>query len=332
MKRTSLRRFVTRTLNTIAALAGFLRAKSRFQRIFRSRSNNPQPNPKITYTMSNSVQHFALVVLLALLAPLSTAHCVVLEFDPMVTTDFEDMTEGQAISTLTPPWTGSGAPSIVAAVPAGTGNSSDMAIQVPGVTVRTAVSPQQSLPSAFTGATTGDTLYFSAWILSNGGYGTLAFNVGDSTSLLANNTLGGFGLTSSATPRYFTYFIDADKDGEPELATSSVSIQANTWYEMALVVTLDATDFTNSLGYIYYRAAGDAEFTALPEFNGVQMSWWSSSFNATDFGYYRISGARYDVQFDNLSAGMVVPEPSTSILLGAAILSLGLRRRYKRNK
>ncbi len=261
--------------------------------------------------MSYSFKHFALVGLLALLAPLPTAHCVELTFEPMATTNFDNMAEGQAISTLTPPWTETGESSIVATMPAGTGNASDMVIHAPGTTRIGALSPQQVLPSAFTGATTGDTLYFSAWLLKNGGGGSVIFN---SNSLASGYTftLGGFGIAEGATG-YFTYLTDADGDGLPELANSATIAERNTWYEVALVIRLDATDYANSLGYLYYRAAEDLEFTVLPEFNGVKMSWWTPSFSATDFAYYRIDSARNHFQIDNLSVGRVVPKPSVGM-------------------
>jgi len=269
--------------------------------------------------MSGSVKHFAFVVLLALLAPLPAAHCVVLTFDPMVTTNFNSMTSGQAISTLTPPWTGAGASSIVAAVPAGTGNSSAMAITAPGAVNLTALSPQQILPSAFTSATTGDTLYFSAWLLHNGGGGSVVFNSSDASSGY-DSTLGGFGI-AGGSGRNFTY-LAPNAGGALAFANSSIIAGRNTWYEMALVIRLDTTNSENSLGYLYYRAAGDTEFSVLPEFNGMQMSWWTSSLNATDFAYYRIDNARNGFQFDNFSAGMVIPEPSVGMLSGAALITL----------
>ena len=274
--------------------------------------------------MRSSVKHSALLVLLALLAPLPAAHCVELTFDPQVTTNFDNMTEGQAISTLAPPWTGTGASSIMAAVPASTGNSSAMAIHAPGTTRIGALSPQQTLPSAFTSATTGDTLYFSAWLLKNGGGGSVVFN---SNSLASGYTftLGGFGITEGAKG-YFTYLTDVNGDNLPELATSTILAERNTWYEMALVIRLDATNHANSLGYLYYRAEKHTEFTVLPEFNGVKMSWWSSGFNATDFAYYRIDSARNSFQIDNLSVGIVAPKPSVGMLSGEVGITLGLLR------
>jgi len=270
--------------------------------------------------MNNLVKHSTLVVLLALLAPLPAAHCVELTFDPMVTMNFDNMTEGEAIDTLTPPWIGAGASSIVAAVPAGAGNSSAMAVNAPGTTRMGALSPEQILPSAFTSTAAGDTLYFSAWLLKNGGGGSVVFN---SNSLASGYTftLGGFGVAEGAIG-YFTYLTDANGDGVPELANSATVALRNTWYEIALVIRLDATNYANSLGYLYYRAVGDAEFSVLPEFNGVQMSWWTSSFNATDFAYYRFDSVRNNFQIDNLSVGKVVPGPSVGMLSGAAGIAL----------
>ncbi len=284
--------------------------------------------------MIYSFKHFILVGLLALLAPLPAAHCAVLTFNPMATTNFDNMTAGQAITSLTPSWTGigwtgTGASSMVAAKPAGTGNSSAMAINASGGTKIGALSPQQSLPSAFTDATTGDTLYFSAWLIHNGGGGSVVFNSGSSASGYTF-TLGGFGITEGATRR-FTYLMDTNGDGVPELITSGVEPDRNAWYEIALVIELDATDYANSLGSLYYRKAGELEFIVLPEFDGVKMSWWTPDLNATDFAYYRLDSARNNFQIDNLSVGMVIPEPSMGMLSGAALIALALLR-YTRKK
>ena len=271
--------------------------------------------------MSNSVKHFALVVFLALLAPLPAAHSAVLTFDPMVSTNFDSMTAAQAISTLTPPWTGTNPSSIVATGPSGSGNSSSKAITATGGTKLTAVSPQQSLPTAFTDATTGDMLYFSASLLKNGGEGSVLFNSSNAATGTAGITLGGFGMAANIPANgggQFTYYTSSG------LRTSTAAPTRDTWYEMALVVRLDTTNYANSLGYLYYRAAGATEFTLLPEFEGgMKMSWWTSSLNATDFAYYRIDNARNGLQIDNLSVGMVVPEPSVSMLSGAALSTLG---------
>lgn len=282
--------------------------------------------------MSNTAKHYAsaVLVLLALLAPLSAARGAVLTFDPMATINFDTMTAGHAISTLTPPWTSAGASSIVAVKPTdGAGNTSAMAITAPGTSALFALSPQQSMPAAFTGATTGDTLYFSAWVIHNGGGGNISLSSSGEMSGY-KDVLGGFGIAGGAG-RHFTY-LAPNASGDLAYKNSTIIANRNDWYQMVLVIQLDTTNAGDSLGYLYYRnAKTDTEFTLLPEFaNGLQMSWWTSAFNATDFAYYRLDNTRNNFQFDNFSAGMVIPEPSVTLLSGAALITLAffaVRRR-----
>lgn len=268
--------------------------------------------------MRNSVTHSGLVALFALLASIPAAHSTVLNLTPAATATFDDMTDGQTIDTLTPPWTGPGASTIEAALPSGIGNSSPLAITAPGSIRLGALSPEQSLPEAFSNATTTDTLYFSAWLLHNGGGGSIVFN---SNNLASGYTftLSGFGIAEGAA-RNFTYLADTNGDGLPELTNSAAIAERNAWYEMALVIRLDTTNFENSLGYLYYRKTTDTEYTLLPEFeNGVKMSWWSSSFNITDFAYFRIDSARNHFQIDNLSVGFINPAPNLSLRSEASV-------------
>ncbi len=280
--------------------------------------------------MKTKSKHSLLAIAHILLASIPTAYSAVLTLDPMMSTNFDSMTEGQTVNTLSPAWTGSGASSIFATTPASTGNSSAMAITAPGAVRLSAVGPQQTMPSSFTNATTGDSLYFSSWIIRNTGGGTIVFSSNSDVDGYSGS-LVGFGITSGSLG-YFTYLADSNSDGVPELVDSSVVVDRNTWYEIAFVITLDTSNYSNSLGYFYYRAAGAAEFTVLSEFNGVKMSWWNETLNTTDFSYYRIERARNNVQFDNISAGMVIPEPSGYALFGFAVVALGIRQHKKRLK
>lgn len=239
-----------------------------------------------------------------LLASSPLAQCIELNLKPAVTIKFDQLGEGQAIDTLSPPWTGADASLILAVHPEAYENSSMMVITAPGTKRLGAFSPPQTLPPSFTDTPNGSTLYFSAWLLRNRGGGNILFN----SNLLIEgyaSTLGGFGITGGPSS-YFTYF--TDEGGSPGLASSSIVADRHKWYEIVLAVKINSVEHSSSVGYLYYRALGETEYNVLPEFNGVRMSWWGSEFNATHFTHFRIHGARNNIQIDNLSVGNIASE------------------------
>lgn len=247
---------------------------------------------------------------------LTGANAATLTFQPSVTENFETLGIGNPVSDIG--WTGS-TNYFLGAVPR-SGNPSNIALEVAADNTRRVVwSPGQS-PTF-----TGDTLYFSAQfnIINNGESGArvqiASTNTGGST---AAGKLGGFGITDTVSHTFSFY--DAGIGG---WVYSDVSAAANTWYELALVIELNPTTLSNSLGYLYYRTVGQEEFTIVPEFNGYQMSWYTADLNASDFAYWRIENARVSAQLDNFAAGMVVPEPTTALLISLSLFAFLSRRR-----
>lgn len=235
------------------------------------------------------------------------AQGVELNLQPASQIRFEQAELGQTIGSLSPAWEGSGAQVIEIADAAGEGNNGSKVICVPGIKRMTGMSPEQILPESFKKASNGTRLYFSAWLLKNGGGGAISF--------LSNNvlsgytfTLAGFGI-AEGRHGYISYLSDSDHDGTPEMNNSSVIAKRNQWYEMVLAVDFNEQKPEESLGYLYYRELGQKEYTVVPEFDGVKLSWWSSGFNGTHFAYYRIDAARNNLQIDNLSTGIVTSKP-----------------------
>lgn len=266
----------------------------------------------------NSVPSLCGIVVLVLFVFLNDGKAASLIFDPTVTIDFESLDIGQPISEVG--WTASGAAVMTGAVPRA-GDPSSRAIQTDaGTTKRVAWSPEQE-PDF-----TSNTLFFSAWVnMTNDSESGARVQIAKSTAGGSGSLdkLGGFGIVD-ANDKDFAFY-DAST---ASWIYSEVKASPNVWYEMALVVELNPSAWGQSLGYLYYRTADASEFTLLPEFDGYQMSWYTESLNASHFAYWRIEHARVNVQLDNFSAGMVVPEPRAAMLLGLSLgVLLFLRRR-----
>lgn len=244
---------------------------------------------------------FLLSLSLCALLPVSATWGVELNLQPASSIQFDQAELGQTIGQLNPPWEGSGATEIVVAEPAGTGHPGGKVIMVPGTKRLTGLSAEQTLPEALTRPAKGTWLYFSASLLKNGGGGSITFHTNRALTGYMF-TLAGFGI-AEGRHGYITFLADSDGDGMPEMNNSSVVAKRNSWYEIVLAVDYNAQDPAASLGYLYYRELPEKEYTVIPEFNGVKLSWWNPGFNATHFAFYRIDAARNNLQIDNLAMG-----------------------------
>ncbi len=218
-------------------------------------------------------------------------------------------------------WTGGGASTLFGTAPLYTGNPSSYVVQASGTVKLTAVSPAQTMPEEFTNAATGELLYFSAWIVKNGGGGGVVFSTNSSASLYGS-VIAGFGIADGANGT-FTYF------NGTSMAFSSVVAGRNIWYELVYVIDFNREDPGLSLGYLYYRDLNTSTYEIVPEVNGLQLTWLANANqNLLDFAYYRIDGARNNMQLDHFSVGQVIPEPSTvAVLLTGAISLVYFRRK-----
>lgn len=270
--------------------------------------------------MKYCIKSLLLSILFSVLGSVGS-HAASLTLESYNTITFEDLGD-QPLSNATPPWTGAGAPILTGTVATGTGNTNSNVVQAPGSTRYTAVSPAQSLADDFKNATTGELLYFSAWMLKNGGEGGVIFSTNDSSGNL-NNAIVGFGMGANATGA-FTYF------NGTSLVSSSVLPKRNNWYELVYVIDYNRENPALSLGYFYYREVGTETYYVIPEVNGVTLTWLNESRNPTDFSYYRIEAARNNTQFDNFSVGIVIPEPGSAAALGVAGILFAVFRRKKR--
>jgi len=259
-------------------------------------------------------------LLFATLLTLASSAALVAEtliLNPYNTITFEEL-GNQTLDTIG--WSGAGA-STITGTKSLTGNPHPYAIQAPGSTKLTAVSPEQTMPEDFTNAATGELLYFSAWIVKNGGGGGVVFST-NSSATLYGSVIAGFGIADGANGT-FTYF------NGTSMAFSSVVAGRNIWYELVYVIDFNREDPGLSLGYLYYRDLNTSTYEIVPEVNGLQLTWLANANqNLLDFAYYRIDGARNNMQLDHFSVGQVIPEPSTvAVLLTGAISLVYFRRK-----
>lgn len=248
--------------------------------------------------------------------------------------DFESLAIGAPAKTGTENWTAwTGSATTTGSAPRNTGNTSNVALTAPAATGaserQTGFSPVQGDP--FTSS--DSTLYFSAWFnrINNASSGArLVLDYGNVGS--GGMKLGGFGVMDSSGSKIALWTWDSTANsgaGGPVWVQSDVSAVSNVWYEIALVIQIDSSDISKSLGSLYYRdvTSGQTDFTLVTFNNGAttsfEMSWFTSGQNARDsFAYWRYESFQGSAQIDNLATGVVVPEPSAALLGGCALLLL----------
>ncbi len=240
---------------------------------------------------------------------------------PRILLDFEGMTADQTLSSTG--WTSTGAANISAKAPrtgsgGATGNVALQAADSGSASDWVALSPGQTATPAFS---LSDTIYFSAYMnrissLASGSRVLIRRSSDPSTQFL-----GGFGIVNSGS-NYFTAYYDG------AWHSTTVSAAANKWYEVALVIQMNAADVSQSLGYLYVRNVTDGGgYELLTSEAGFNMGY-SESFNATQFDTFRLANFRNSAQVDNLAAGVIaIPEPSGAALIGGSLLLAGLGRK-----
>jgi len=259
------------------------------------------------------------ILAMAALGILPSVEGATLIFEPAAPSaliDFDNLGSGDSISTIG--WTGSGTDYILGAAPRQPDiNPSGMAIQADNSTTRrNAASPLQTITPAFT---LNDTVYFSGWFnridAGNSG-GAILLNPSEGAGYL-----GGYGIVDAGSNAFALY------DGNGARHSSLQTAAANTWYEIALVIDLNAEDVSLSLGYLFVRnvTAGESAFTLIEDLAGISMAY-TDAFNATHFGKFSATSFRNQAQIDNLAAGIgtltPIPEPSSLPVLGTVLLLL----------
>ncbi len=270
------------------------------------------------------------LVSIALLAGTTRAPAAtVLTFTPSQTRtsiDFENLASGASASTIG--WTGSEVANVTGTSPRQpTSSLGSRVIQVDsGTTRRVITSSAQTITPAFT---TSETIYFQGSInrttsassgarvvLRNSANANLGgFGVVD--ALASNNVANPFGLMTANGTWYY----------------SSEAVAANAWYEVRLVIDLNASDITLSVGHLFVRnvTAGEADFRLVEDLSNINMGY-TTDLNATQFTYWRIESFRASAQVDNLIGGVgtfAIPEPTTVAFFTLATL-LGCASKARR--
>lgn len=269
---------------------------------------------------------------------LSHASTITENYQQRSVIDFEKLGIGAAPTVATTEWEAwTGSAATQGAAPNDPGhNSSGVALSAPGNTRLAGFSPQQVNP--LTAA--DEMIYFSAWI-----YRTANTTSGARITISETNTgggltnkLAGFGVFDTAGKTFAFY-----NGSNNTWIESDVKAADNAWYEMALVIEINATDISKSLGSLYVRnvTANQTDFTLITFDGGTktafEMSWFTDDWNARDsYAYWRYdnfrSGATGITQIDNLAVGVVaIPEPSVAFLgVGGLLLIPLLRARLYR--
>lgn len=189
-----------------------------------------------------------------------------------------------------------------------------------------ALSPDLSITPAFGSS---DTVYFSAKVNKSGANASGAdFRLQSSAADFGEANFARFGVgdTSSTAGQLRLY------DGSTT-HWSSFSIEETTWYELVLVIELNPTNISESLGSLFYRnlGAGDTTYTLAPDLYQIAMVGFTEDSSPLNFQAFRPQ-ARRNFQFTDLASGYatIIPEPGAATLLGTGLVWLLLRRSRRR--
>lgn len=250
--------------------------------------------------------------------------------------DFENLAIGAAPTVATPEWEAwTGNSEVTGQAPRqNADNPSRVALQGP-VDRASGFSSAQANP--FTAS--DQVVYFSAWINRTTSGGSGARIMVDDTNAGGGTTpkMAGFGVMDVAGSAFAFY--DPSQGVAGTWIASDLSASHSKWWEVALVVEIDASDISKSLGSLYVRdiTAGQTNFTLVTFEGGTktsfEMHWMTNGRNVRDhFQYWRFTNFRIDAQIDNLAAGVIaIPEPSVALLgMGGMFLLPLLKSRIGR--
>lgn len=258
------------------------------------------------------------------------------DFSNEVTTnliDFETLGVGAdvgvATGTWTTPWTGDTTGNLGAIPLSPLQNDSDVALGSPSD--RTHIWSNQQTPTAdFLSA---DTIVLSSWIRrisSNASGGRIQIGNANNAGSGVTGKIAGWGVMDGSGHSFAVYSVDTSGETPSGSWVQSEVFGAPTltWLEMKYVIELNHTDYSQSVGHLFYRAVGTENFTYVSDISGHQMSWWDQDLNYSDFAYFRVENFR-NAQIDNLSAGYMIPEPAVAGLVMLSLGVLGMGRRKK---
>jgi len=256
----------------------------------------------------------ALATFAAVCLTATTAPAAVLTFTPTETrstVDFTGLADGESISTLG--WTLDAA-SLYTGASARNDTSAPQArvVEVGGTaTQQNSNGPAVSAEPIFAA---GETVYFQAAMNR-----TTAVSSGVRIDLrdAGGQQLAGFGIVNSG-PNAFSVYANGTWH------TSATTATAFNWYELRLVIDLNPTDVTLSVGHLFIRnlTANETEFHLVEDLSNLNMGF-TPEMNITSFNYWRFFNGRREAQIGNLTAGvgtLVVPEGGTTAVAALAII------------
>ncbi len=208
-------------------------------------------------------------------------------------------------------------------------------IGIDATTKSTLNSPTVSPSTPFTAE---DTIYFSAVInlygSASSGVRVMVGDYGGAGNSFRN--LVGFGAAPDGAVGRLQLYHGGSVIDIPSSGEGAVTLLANNWYELTLVVQQNEADMANSTGYLYYRnlsTNGALTLVDTPVSNGFTINL--SETDLPDFSVFRLTEFRYGAQVASLSAGVGVisiPEPSSAMMTGAAIAVFGFFYFVKRQR